>query len=74
MVTGKPELEIKATPTEFHMKKAHLGYYRKQTFSAQYFNMDKSDQITSQWITLLVSLTLSHWIVGVSVGKCRSNY
>ena len=54
MVTGKPELEIKAAPTEFHMKKAHLGNYRRQTmrqlsyevsffdlqqtFSAQYFN------------------------------------
>ena len=54
MVTGKNELEIKATPTELHMKKAHLGDYRRQTmrqvsygvsffdlqqtFSAQYFN------------------------------------
>ena len=25
MVTGKPELEIKAAPTEFHMKKSPLG-------------------------------------------------
>ena len=36
MVTGKNELEIKATPTELHMcelhmKKAHLGDYRRQT-------------------------------------------
>ena len=54
MVTGKPELEIKATPTEFHMKNVQLGNYRRQTmrqlsyevsffdlqqtFSAQYFN------------------------------------
>ena len=54
MVTGKNELEIKATPTELHKKKAHLGDYRRQTmrqvsyevsffdlqqtFSAQYFN------------------------------------
>ena len=30
MVTGKPELEIKATPTEFHMENAHLGDYRRQ--------------------------------------------
>ena len=31
MVTGKPELEIKATPTEFDMENAHLGDYRRQT-------------------------------------------
>ena len=31
MVTGKPQLEIKATPTEFHMENAHLGDYRRQT-------------------------------------------
>ena len=53
MVTGKPELEIKATPNEFDMENAHLGDYRRQTmrqlsyeesffvlqqtFSAQYF-------------------------------------
>jgi len=33
------------------------------------YPLDISDQITSQWITRLVSLTLSHWIVGASVGK-----
>ena len=54
MVTGKPKLEIKPAPTEFHMKNAHLGDYRRQTmrqlsyeeyffdlqqtFSAQYCN------------------------------------
>ena len=53
-VTGKPKLEIKATPTEFDMENARLGDYRRQimrqlsyeeyffdlqqTFSAQYFN------------------------------------
>ena len=53
-MTGKPELEIKAAPTEFHMENAHLGDYRRQTmrqlsyeesffdlqqtFSTQYFN------------------------------------
>lgn len=63
----------KQHPLNSTWKKAHLGYYKWQTFSAQYFNMDKSDQITSQWITLLDSLTLSYWIVGASVGKCRSN-
>ena len=31
MVTGKPQLEIKATPTEFHTEKANLGDYRRQT-------------------------------------------
>ena len=31
MVTGKPELEIKATPTEFDMENARLGDYRRQT-------------------------------------------
>ena len=54
----------KQHPLNSTWKKAHLGYYKWQTFSAQYFNMDKSDQITSQWITLLDSLTLSYWIVG----------
>ena len=54
MVTGKPQLEIKATPTEFDMENVHLGDYRRQTmrqlsyeesfldlqqtFCAQYFN------------------------------------
>ena len=54
MVTGKPKLEIKPAPTEFQMKNAHLGDYRRQTmrqlsyeeyffdlqqtFSFQYFN------------------------------------
>ena len=54
MVTGKPKLEIKPAHTEFHMKNAHLGDYRRQTmrhlsyeeyffdlqqtFSFQYFN------------------------------------
>ena len=54
MVTEKPQLEIKATPTEFDMENVHLGDYRRQTmrqlsyeesffdlqqtFSAQYFN------------------------------------
>ena len=53
-MTGKPELEIKAAPTEFHMENAQLGDYRRQTmiqlsyeesfldlqqtFSAQYLN------------------------------------
>ena len=53
-MTGKPELKIKATPTEFDMENAQLGDYRRQTmrqvsyeesffdlqqtFRAQYFN------------------------------------
>ena len=96
-VTGKPELEIKATLTECDMKNAHLGDYRRQTMRqvsneesfffifnrpsapsiltvGQCYPLDKSDQITSQWITTLVSLTVSHLIVGASVGKCLSNY
>ena len=31
MVTGKRQLEIKATATEFDMENVHLGDYKRQT-------------------------------------------
>ena len=31
MVTGKPQLEIKATPKKFDMENVNLGDYRRQT-------------------------------------------
>ena len=37
--------------------------------AGQCYPWNKSDQITSQWITPLVSLTLSYWIVGALVGR-----
>ena len=99
MVTGKPKLEIKPAPTEFHMKNAHLGDYRRQTmrqlsyeeyffdlqqtFSFQYFNswivlipLNKSDQITSQWITAIrfpdtkpLDIGCLGWIAFITIEK-----
>ena len=59
MVTGKPELEIKATPTEFHMKNAHLRYYRRQTmrqlsYEEYFFDLQQTfiAQYFNSWIVL----------------------
>ena len=53
MVTGKPELEIKATPTEFHMKNARLGYYSRQTMrQVSFFDLHFSAQYFKSWIVL----------------------
>ena len=43
MVTGKPELEIKAAPTEFHRENAHLGDYRRQIMRQMSYEESFSD-------------------------------
>ena len=79
MVTGKPELEIKATPTEFDIKatitefdmaNANLGDHRRQTMTQLSYEesfFDLQQTFSAQYFK--VSLTLSHWIVGASVEK-----
>ena len=61
MVTGKPELEIKATPTEFNMENAHsdLGDYRRQTmrqlsYEEYFFDLQHtfSAQYFKSWIVV----------------------
>ena len=59
MVTAKPELEIKATPTEFHMVNALLGDYRRQTmmqlsYQESFFDLQQtfSAQNFNGWIVL----------------------
>ena len=61
MVTGKPQLEIKATPTEFDMRNAHsdMGDYRRQTmrqvsYEESFFDLQQtfSAQYFNSWIVL----------------------
>ena len=59
MVTGKNELEIKATPTELRMKKAHLGDYRRQTmrqvsYEVSFFDLQQTFRALyfNSWIVL----------------------
>ena len=61
MVTGKPQLEIKATPTEFHMRNAHsdMGDYRRQTmrqlsYEESFFDLQQtfSAQYFNSWTVL----------------------
>ena len=59
MVTAKPELEIKATPTEFEMENVHLGNYRRQTmrqlsYEESFLNLQQTfcAQYLNSWIVL----------------------
>ena len=61
MVTGKPQLEIKATPTEFDMRNVHsdMGDYRRQTmrqlsYEESFFDLQQtfSAQYFNSWIVL----------------------
>ena len=59
MVTGKPELEIKATPSKFAMENVHLGDYRRQTMRQVSYEVSFSDlqqtfsaQYYNSWIVL----------------------
>ena len=59
MVTGKPQLEIKATPTEFHTENVHLRDYRRQTmrqlsYEEYFFDLQQTfiAQYFNSWIVL----------------------
>ena len=67
MVTGKPKLEIKPAPTEFHMVNTHWEYYRRQTmrqlsYEESFLDLQQTfrTRYLNSWIVLAI-----HWIFSV---------